>query len=99
MSTEDGTAVRAAHGSDQEAPRHERSTAPQKATRTPMYLDPQNVLLFLIGLRLVNALTIQTFFQPDEYFQALEPALQWAFTEDAGTWMTWVRETKTGTRQ
>ena len=53
-------------------------------------LKPQNVFAFLIALRLVNSLTIQTFFQPDEYFQALEPAWQLAFGNDAGAWITWV---------
>lgn len=51
----------------------------------------QNVLLLLIGFRLLNALTVQTFFQPDEYFQALEPAWRLAFGKDAGAWITWVR--------
>ncbi|KAJ6003477.1 hypothetical protein N7451_006024 [Penicillium sp. IBT 35674x] len=48
-----------------------------------------NVLLFLIGFRLVNALTVRTFFQPDEYFQSLEPAWQVAFGENQGNWITW----------
>ncbi|KAJ5657158.1 uncharacterized protein N7484_000807 [Penicillium longicatenatum] len=48
-----------------------------------------NVLLFLIGFRLVNALTIRTFFQPDEFFQSLEPAWQVAFGKDQGAWLTW----------
>ena len=54
-------------------------------------LDPHNVFLFLLGLRLLNALSIRTFFQPDEYFQALEPAWHWAFGNGAGAWITWVR--------
>ncbi|ETN38706.1 uncharacterized protein HMPREF1541_06743 [Cyphellophora europaea CBS 101466] len=49
----------------------------------------QDVLLFLIGSRLLNALIIQTFFQPDEYFQALEPAWALAFGSEAGAWITW----------
>ncbi|KAJ9604915.1 glycosylphosphatidylinositol anchor biosynthesis [Cladophialophora chaetospira] len=59
-----------------------------KPTRWPQ-LDALSVLFFLIGLRLLNALTIQTFFQPDEYFQALEPAWRWAFGSEAGAWITW----------
>ncbi|KAK5702147.1 glycosylphosphatidylinositol anchor biosynthesis [Elasticomyces elasticus] len=43
----------------------------------------------LLALRLVNALSVQTFFQPDEYFQSLEPAWQIAFGKDAGAWITW----------
>ncbi|KAK5195143.1 glycosylphosphatidylinositol anchor biosynthesis [Exophiala xenobiotica] len=52
-------------------------------------LDPHHVFLFLLGLRLLNALSIRTFFQPDEYFQALEPAWQWAFGDGSGAWITW----------
>lgn len=44
----------------------------------------------ILLLRLVNALTIATFFQPDEYFQALEPAYQVAFGAQSNTWVTWV---------
>lgn len=51
----------------------------------------QHVLLLLIGLRLFNALTLRTFFQPDEYYQALEPAWWFAFGDGAGAWITWVR--------
>lgn len=47
-------------------------------------------LFFLILIRIFNALTIKTFFQPDEYWQSLEPAhkmiygygyLTWEWTE------------------
>ncbi|KAL4955936.1 Alg9-like mannosyltransferase family-domain-containing protein [Aspergillus filifer] len=48
-----------------------------------------NILLFLIGFRLLNALTVRTFFQPDEFFQSLEPAWKIAFGEDQGPWITW----------
>jgi GPI mannosyltransferase 3 len=50
----------------------------------------RDVLLFLITSRLLNALVVQTFFQPDEYFQSLEPAWDLAFGSDAGAWITWV---------
>ena len=50
-----------------------------------------NILLFLIAFRVLNALSIKTFFQPDEYFQSLEPAWQMAFGVDSGAWITWVR--------
>ena len=53
-------------------------------------LVSRNVLLFLIALRILNALTINTFFQPDEYFQSLEPAWQLAFGKASGAWITWV---------
>ncbi|PTU24169.1 hypothetical protein P175DRAFT_0427956 [Aspergillus ochraceoroseus IBT 24754] len=48
-----------------------------------------NILLFLIAFRLLNALTVRTFFQPDEFFQSLEPAWQIAFGESQGPWITW----------
>ena len=50
----------------------------------------QDILLFLVAFRILNALTICTFFQPDEYFQSLEPAWQMAFGKDSGAWITWV---------
>jgi phosphatidylinositol glycan class B len=67
------------------------ATATESNPQPALQFEPHNVLLSLIAFRLVNALTIQTFFQPDEYFQALEPAWQWAFGEGAGAWITWVR--------
>ena len=51
----------------------------------------KDLFWFLVGWRLFNAVTVGTFFQPDEYFQALEPAWQLAFGEKSGAWMTWVR--------
>jgi len=48
------------------------------------------VLAGLLILRLANALCVRTFFQPDEYFQALEPAWNIAFGPDSGSWLTWV---------
>lgn len=52
----------------------------------------EDVLLFLIAFRIVNALSIRTFFQPDEYFQSLEPAWEIAFGANSGAWITWVCE-------
>ncbi|KAI4106965.1 MAG: hypothetical protein L6R37_001858 [Teloschistes peruensis] len=49
----------------------------------------QDVFLFLIAFRILNALTIRTFFQPDEYFQSLEPAWEIAFEANSGAWITW----------
>lgn len=51
----------------------------------------QDVLIFLVAFRILNALSIKTFFQPDEYFQSLEPAWEIAFGADSGAWITWVR--------
>jgi hypothetical protein len=49
-----------------------------------------DVLSLLLLFRFINALCVRTFFQPDEYFQALEPAWSIAFGADSGAWMTWV---------
>ncbi|KAL8931716.1 MAG: hypothetical protein Q9216_007099, partial [Gyalolechia sp. 2 TL-2023] len=49
----------------------------------------QDILLFLIAFRILNALSIRTFFQPDEYYQSLEPAWEIAFGPDSGAWITW----------
>ena len=50
----------------------------------------QDILLFLVAFRILNALALSTFFQPDEYFQSLEPAWQIAFGDNSGAWITWV---------
>lgn len=78
------------HGAAETA-KAEVPTIPPNASIRSFPLEPQNVLLCLLGFRLLNALTVQTFFQPDEYFQTLEPAWQFAFGEGAGAWITWVR--------
>lgn len=51
----------------------------------------QHVFLFLLAFRIANALSLRTFFQPDEYYQSLEPAWQLAFGPNSGAWLTWVR--------
>ena len=55
----------------------------------------QDIFLFLVAFRILNALSIKTFFQPDEYFQSLEPAWQIAFGKDSGAWITWVNKIAT----
>ena len=50
----------------------------------------QDVFLFLLAFRILNALSIKTFFQPDEFFQSLEPAWEIAFGAESGAWITWV---------
>lgn len=62
---------------------------PQKSTTSPGTRQ-RNVLLLLVAFRLVNALTIRTFFQPDEFYQALEPAWNLVFGNGSGAWITWV---------
>lgn len=49
------------------------------------------IFVALLVARSVNALAVKTFFQPDEYFQSLEPAWQTAFGDGSGAWITWVR--------
>ncbi|KAK4250558.1 glycosyltransferase [Corynascus novoguineensis] len=48
-----------------------------------------DILRVLLLFRFLNALCVRTFFQPDEYFQALEPAWNFAFGSDSGAWLTW----------
>ncbi|TVY34375.1 GPI mannosyltransferase, partial [Lachnellula occidentalis] len=48
-----------------------------------------DIWMLLLGLRVINALCVRTFFQPDEYFQSLEPAWQMAFGSESGAWITW----------
>jgi len=59
---------------------HQPSTSP---------LSSWHILLFLVVFRVINSLCIQTFFQPDEYFQSLEPAWEMAFGPQSGAWITW----------
>lgn len=66
-----------------------RSVSRLKRRGSPQ-TTPQNVLLFLVAFRVLNALCVRTFFQPDEFFQSLEPAWQAAFGKDSGAWITWV---------
>lgn len=55
------------------------------------YRDPTlGIFALLLGFRIVNALTLRTFFQPDEFFQSLEPAWQLAFGQTSNAWITWV---------
>ena len=49
-----------------------------------------DVLSLLLLFRFINSLCLRTFFQPDEYFQALEPAWSIAFGTNSGAWLTWV---------
>lgn len=61
-------------------------------TRLPTSYRDSTLVVFaaLLAFRLVNASTLQTFFQPDEFFQSLEPAWQLAFGETSNAWITWV---------
>ncbi len=50
----------------------------------------KDILTVLLILRFLNSLCVRTFFQADEYFQALEPAWNIAFGPASGAWLTWV---------
>jgi phosphatidylinositol glycan class B len=50
----------------------------------------KDIFTVLLVFRFINALCVRTFFQPDEYFQSLEPAWQMAFGNQSGAWITWV---------
>lgn len=69
--------------------------AGRQEARTISPQGPNWTLVFgvLLALRITNALSIKTFFQPDEYFQSLEPAWRIAFGPDSGAWITWVSNT------
>lgn len=54
------------------------------------------VFPLLVCFRIINALCVKTFFQPDEYFQSLEPAWQIAFGSQSGAWITWVGSKSNG---
>jgi hypothetical protein len=66
---------------------------PLKITRRPIPLDDaqtlaldKRIFLALVCIRIFNALTIRTFFQPDEYYQSLEPAWRLVYGYGEITW-------------
>jgi len=56
----------------------------------------KDIFTILLVFRFINALCVRTFFQPDEYFQSLEPAWQMAFGNQSGAWITWVSTSSPG---
>lgn len=78
-------------GSDSSVSTEEEKTLTRRTfERTQRAATSQDILLFLVAFRVLNTLSIRTFFQPDEYFQSLEPAWEIAFGKDSGAWITWV---------
>src|SRR5271156_4925156 len=75
---------------EDKSPADTTSRSRQSIRRAIEATNPQDILLFLVGFRLLNALIVRTFFQPDEYYQSLEPAWQMSFGESSGAWITWV---------
>lgn len=49
----------------------------------------REALTVVFAVRFANSLCVRTFFQPDEYFQVLEPAWQLLYGNDSGAWLTW----------
>jgi Alg9-like mannosyltransferase family len=60
-----------------------RATPPSEAQTQ---IQDKRIFLALVCVRIFNALTIRTFFQPDEYYQALEPAWKLVFGYGEVTW-------------
>jgi phosphatidylinositol glycan class B len=56
-----------------------RLGAPQTRPHTSYRDSVLSVVALLLAFRILNALTLRTFFQPDEFFQSLEPAWELAF--------------------
>lgn len=77
-------------GSDIWQSQEEKSHRTLLLKRAKEAATSQDVFLFLVAFRILNALSIKTFFQPDEFFQSLEPAWQIAFGDHSGVWITWV---------
>ena len=77
--------------SDSERATTARRTGAPPTTPPTSYRDSAlGIFALLLAFRIVNALTLRTFFQPDEFFQSLEPAWQLAFGESSNAWITWV---------
>lgn len=78
--------------SSRQAPKDGTGVVESKPEQRPHVsrAQPGDVFAFFLVLRFINALYLRTFFQPDEYFQALEPAWSIAFGRDSGAWLTWV---------
>ncbi|KAG9190760.1 phosphatidylinositol glycan, class B [Alternaria panax] len=63
--------------------------APPRAQSNSYRDSTLGIFALLLAFRIVNALTLRTFFQPDEFFQSLEPAWQLAFGPAANACITW----------
>jgi hypothetical protein len=67
--------------------------APPRAPSNSYRDSTLGIFALLLAFRIVNALTLRSFFQPDEFFQSLEPAWQLAFGPDSNACITWVKFT------
>jgi hypothetical protein len=73
-------------------PTKPRPPLPRTLHREVIAAQIKDILSALLVFRFINALCVRTFFQPDEYFQALEPAWSMAFGSESGAWLTWVNK-------
>ncbi|KAI1460627.1 glycosyltransferase family 22 protein [Annulohypoxylon moriforme] len=72
------------------APSTTTRNSPKKSNGASSVTVPaRDALAVIFAIRFANALCVRTFFQPDEYFQALEPAWNMLFGDDSGAWITW----------
>ncbi|KAH3665937.1 hypothetical protein OGAPHI_004126 [Ogataea philodendri] len=62
------------------------ATTHPKLAGLPIPSSDAKVFILLLSIRLVNSLSIKTFFQADEYWQALEPAHYFVFGYGYLTW-------------
>lgn len=69
---------------------HTATTSARPGPLTGYRDSTLSLFALLLAFRIVNALTLRTFFQPDEFFQSLEPAWQLAFGPNAHACITWV---------
>ena len=68
-----------------------RTLAQQQPPKSSISIfSAEHVFLLLFAFRIVNALTLDTLYVPDEFYQSLEPAWQLAFGLKSGAWITWV---------
>ena len=67
-----------------------RSSSKKGNAASLVTVPARDALAVIFAIRFANALCVRTFFQPDEYFQALEPAWNMLFGDDSGAWLTWV---------
>ncbi|KAL9082737.1 MAG: hypothetical protein Q9159_006197 [Coniocarpon cinnabarinum] len=49
-----------------------------------------DIALLIGAVRTLSLLLTWTFFQPDEYYQSLEPGWEMAFGRGSGAWITWL---------
>ncbi|XP_004309941.1 PREDICTED: GPI mannosyltransferase 3 isoform X1 [Fragaria vesca subsp. vesca] len=63
-----------------------RSQQHKKAPQFDLLDSPKNLYLFCLAFRIVNALLVQTYFNPDEHWQALEVAHRITFGFGHLTW-------------